>query len=122
AIRERGDLAPVRAAHVLPARVVAHRGAVRLEDRQAVAFVVVDQIALDQEVAGVAGVAAIPRARARATRVGSTATGAGTGADGVLCPAAGRRGLAGGRAGALGNVEDETVALRVAGAFASRRA
>src|SRR5262245_3227623 len=119
AVGEGGDLAAAGTALVLPARVVAHGGAARLEDVDAGALVVVDHVALNHEPAGVSLVAAVAGTLSGAAGEWLAGRGAGAGAVGVLEPAAGCRGLVARRAGSLRDVEDDAVALGVAGALAA---
>src|SRR5262249_27737337 len=119
AVGEGRDLAAARAALVLPARVVAHDGAARLEDVDAVALVVVDDVALDHEPAGVSLVAAIARTLAGAAGERLAGSGTAAGARRILEPAARCRGLVARRAGSLRDVENDAVPLGVAGALAA---
>src|SRR5262245_35933093 len=119
AVRERGDLAATRPALVLVAGVVAYGGSAGLEQVDAVALVVVEHVALDHEVAGVALVAAVAGALAGAAGVRFARPGAPAVAHGVLQPATVGRRLVGEAAGTLRDVQDDAVALGVAGALAA---
>src|SRR5262249_40116278 len=76
-------------------------------------------VALDQEVAGVALIAAVAGLGAGAAGVRLPGSGAPTSADRILKPAAGGGGQVARRAGALRDVEDDAVSLGVAGALAA---
>src|SRR5262245_48825525 len=118
-VRERGDLPAARPALVLVAGVVAHGSAAGLEEVDAVALVIVEHVALDQEVAGVALVAAVAGALSGAAGVRFARPGAPTVAHGVLQPAAVGGRHVGEAARALRDVEDDAMALGVAGALAA---